>query len=146
VPVGKEADQLARSGLADHVVLADARQPIVLSEALAAVGGPVDVTVVCVDVPGAEQPALMITKQGGTVIYFSMATSFAAAALGAEGLAADVTMLIGNGYTPGHADYAVGLVREVPAVRQIFEDRLAAESTAHLQDGGSVSGHVEVDA
>ena len=40
-----------------------------------------------------------------------MATSFAAAALGAEGLAADVTMLIGNGYVPGHADYALDLVR-----------------------------------
>ncbi|WP_134773335.1 zinc-binding alcohol dehydrogenase family protein [Ornithinimicrobium flavum] len=146
VPVQGEADVLERSGLADHVVLADARRPIGLSEALAGVGGPVDVTVVCVDVPGAEQPALLITKQGGTVIYFSMATSFAAAALGAEGLAADVTMLIGNGYTPGHADYAVGLVREVPAVRQIFEDRLASERRAHVQDGGSVSGHVEVEA
>ena len=30
-----------------------------------------------------------------------MATSFSAAALGAEGLAADVTMLVGNGYVPG---------------------------------------------
>ncbi len=54
-----------------------------------------------------------------------MATSFAAAALGAEGLAADVTMLIGNGYLPGHADYALRLVREVPAVRTLFEGRLA---------------------
>ena len=36
-----------------------------------------------------------------------MATSFPAAALGAEGLAADVTMLIGNGYVPGHAELAL---------------------------------------
>ena len=36
-----------------------------------------------------------------------MATSFSAAALGAEGLAADVTMLVGNGYVPGHADLAL---------------------------------------
>ena len=34
-----------------------------------------------------------------------MATSFTAAALGAEGLAADVTMLVGNGYTPGPVSY-----------------------------------------
>ena len=40
-----------------------------------------------------------------------MATSFSAAALGAEGLAADVTMLVGNGYVPGHADYALSLLR-----------------------------------
>ena len=60
-------------------------------------------TVVCVDVPGCEGGAVLGTAQGGTVIFFSMATSFTAAALGAEGLAADVTMLIGNGYVPGHA-------------------------------------------
>jgi L-erythro-3,5-diaminohexanoate dehydrogenase len=52
-----------------------------------------------------------------------MATDFAAAALGAEGLAADVTMLVGNGYVPGHADYALDLLRRIPAVRQVFEAR-----------------------
>jgi L-erythro-3,5-diaminohexanoate dehydrogenase len=67
---------------------------------------------------------VLSTADGGTVVFFSMATSFSAAALGAEGLAADVTMLIGNGYVPGHADYAMGLVRDVPAVRALFESRL----------------------
>ena len=80
----------------------------------AAAGGPADVTVVCVDVPGCEQPAILATAQGGTIIYFSMATSFSAAALGAEGLAADVRMLVGNGYVPGHADLALDLVRRNP--------------------------------
>ncbi len=94
---------------------------------MAAAGGPADVTVVCVDVPGCEQPAVLATAQGGTIIYFSMATSFAAAALGAEGLAADVRMLVGNGYVPGHADLAVDIVRRDPAVRGLFESRLAAE-------------------
>ena len=46
-----------------------------------------------------------------------MATNFAAAALGAEGLAADVRMLVGNGYVPGHAAYALELVRGNAAVR-----------------------------
>jgi L-erythro-3,5-diaminohexanoate dehydrogenase len=53
-----------------------------------------------------------------------MATSFSAAALGAEGLAADVTMLVGNGYAPGHAAYALELLREVPGVRSLFERRM----------------------
>ena len=81
-------------------------------------------TVVCVDVPGCEQPAILSTAQGGTVIFFSMATHFAAAALGAEGLAADVRMLVGNGYVPGHADYALDLLRGDAAVRKLFEGRL----------------------
>jgi L-erythro-3,5-diaminohexanoate dehydrogenase len=92
-----------------------------------ALGAPADVTVVCVDVPGCEHGAILATAEGGTVIFFSMATSFSAAALGAEGLAADVTMLVGNGYVPGHADYALELLRSEPGVRGLFEGKLASE-------------------
>jgi L-erythro-3,5-diaminohexanoate dehydrogenase len=81
-----------------------------------------------VDVPGCEHGAVLATADRGTVIFFSMATSFSAAALGAEGLAADVTMLVGNGYVPGHAELALDLLREEPAVRAMFEARLAAEA------------------
>ena len=117
------------SGLAplvDEVVVADARDPVLLAEAVAQVGGPADVTVVCVDAPGCEGGAILATAQGGTVIFFSMATSFSAAALGAEGMAADVTMLIGNGYVPGHAELALRLIRTNPAVRALFERRIAS--------------------
>ncbi|MFL6136785.1 MAG: L-erythro-3,5-diaminohexanoate dehydrogenase [Frankiaceae bacterium] len=124
VPVEREAGLLRAAELADDVVLADARDPVALS---AAIGEPVDVTVVCVDVPGCEGGAILSTAGGGTVVFFSMATSFPAAALGAEGLAADVTMLIGNGYVPGHAEHALALVRSVPGVRRLLEARLGAE-------------------
>lgn len=128
VPVAAERDRLVAAGLATDVVLADARDPVALSGAVVgALGRPADVTVVCVDVPGCEHGAILATADGGTVIFFSMATSFAAAALGAEGLAADVTMLIGNGYVPGHAEYALDLLRAEPAVRHLFESRLAAD-------------------
>lgn len=129
VPHAGEAALLTGRGLAEEIVVADARSPLALREAVLAAGGPADVTVVCVDVPGCEQPAIMATAEGGTVIFFSMATDFAAAALGAEGLAADVTMLIGNGYVPGHADLALALFRETPGVRTLFESRLASEHT-----------------
>jgi L-erythro-3,5-diaminohexanoate dehydrogenase len=128
VPHQGEADLLAEggtgAGLADEVVVCDARDPVALRDAVAAAGGPADLTVVCVDVPGCEGGAILATADGGTVIFFSMATSFSAAALGAEGLAADVTMVVGNGYTPGHADLALDLVRTTPAVRALFERRL----------------------
>ena len=93
-------------------------------EGRGALGAPADVTVVCVDVPGCEHGAVLATADGGTVIFFSMATSFSGAALGAEGLAADVTMLVGNGYVPGHADYAMSLLRSHDGVRGLFERRL----------------------
>jgi L-erythro-3,5-diaminohexanoate dehydrogenase len=124
VPNEAEAELLRDAGLADEVVVADARDPLALRDAVTAAGGPADVTVVCVDVPGCEGGAILSTAAGGTVVFFSMATSFSAAALGAEGLAADVTMLIGNGYVPGHADLALGLLREHAGVRRLFERRL----------------------
>jgi L-erythro-3,5-diaminohexanoate dehydrogenase len=128
VPTAVERDLLAAAGLADAVALADARDPVALSAAVTEhLGGPAAVTVVCVDVPGCEHGAILSTVDGGTVIFFSMATSFPAAALGAEGLAADVTMLIGTGYVPGHADFALDLLRGEPAVRGLFAARLAAD-------------------
>jgi L-erythro-3,5-diaminohexanoate dehydrogenase len=116
-----EADALRAAGLADRVVVADATDPLAVA---AAVGTPADVTVVCVDVPGAEHGAVLATADGGTVVFFSMATSFAAAALGAEGMAADVTMLVGNGYTPGHAGLALELYRSDHGVRSLIDPRV----------------------
>ncbi|MFL6097263.1 MAG: L-erythro-3,5-diaminohexanoate dehydrogenase [Blastococcus sp.] len=118
-----EAAALAASGLADRVVIADATDPLAVA---AGVGTPADVTVVCVDVPGAEHGAVLATAEGGTVVFFSMATSFPAAALGAEGMAADVTMLIGNGYTPGHAALALDLYRRNEGVRALIDPRVIA--------------------
>jgi L-erythro-3,5-diaminohexanoate dehydrogenase len=119
----REAAALTAAGLADRVVVADATDPLAVA---AAVGEPADLTVVCVDAPGAEHGAILATAQGGTVVFFSMATSFARAALGAEGVAADVTMLVGNGYTPGHADLALRLYRDVPGVRALIDPRVHA--------------------
>jgi L-erythro-3,5-diaminohexanoate dehydrogenase len=124
VPNERERDRLVKADLADSVVVADARNPVGLAEA---VGEPAEVTVVCVDVPGCEHGAILATAPGGTVVFFSMATSFSAAALGAEGLARDVTMLIGNGFVPGHADFALEVLRTEQGVRQLFEARLAAD-------------------
>jgi L-erythro-3,5-diaminohexanoate dehydrogenase len=123
VPVEREAAALRDAELVDEVVLADARDPVALSAAAGPAVGPADVTVVCVDVPGCEGGAILSTAEGGTVVFFSMATSFSTAALSAEGLAADVTMLVGNGYLPGHVDLALRLLREHPGVGRLFRAR-----------------------
>jgi L-erythro-3,5-diaminohexanoate dehydrogenase len=144
VPTEVEAERLRGAGIADHVALADARSPVALAGAVTdALAGPADVTVVCVDVPGCEHGAILATAPGGTVIFFSMATSFAAAALGAEGLAADVTMLIGNGYLPGHADFALALVRAEPAVRRLLEERVHHEASHTVAETASAAGFAQ---
>jgi L-erythro-3,5-diaminohexanoate dehydrogenase len=129
VPTEAEAELLrnptaTQSPLVDEIVIADARDPVNLATKVEQAGGPADVTVVCVDTAGCEGGAILSTAQGGTVVFFSMATSFSAAALGAEGLAADVTMLVGNGYVPGHAEFALDLLRTTPPVRSLFERRV----------------------
>lgn len=121
VPTDTEAHAVRASGIVDETVVADARDPVGLAER---VGEPAQVTVVCVDVPGAEGGAVLATADGGTIVFFSMATSFTAAALGAEGLAADVTMIIGNGYVPGHATTALDLFRNDSGVQALFARRL----------------------
>jgi L-erythro-3,5-diaminohexanoate dehydrogenase len=129
VPTEDEGRRLTEAGLADRVVLADARDPLAVASA---VGAPADVTVVCVDVPGCEGGAILATATGGSVVFFSMASSLPAAALTAEGLGADVELLIGNGYVPGHAEMALELFRNTPGVRQLFKRRLDLDSRARL--------------
>lgn len=134
VPVPGEHEALEASGLADAVVLADARDPVALAAGVTEAGGPADVTVVCVDVPGCEHGAILATANLGTVVFFSMATSFAAAALGAEGLAADVSLMIGNGYAAGHADFALDVLRSSPGAMRLFTDRLAVHAASRAEE------------
>jgi L-erythro-3,5-diaminohexanoate dehydrogenase len=123
VPNEGEAEALRGLGF-DDVVVADARDPVAAREACAEASvGPADLVVNCVNVPGTEGTTLLLADDGGTVLFFSMATSFAAAALTAEGLGKDVTMLIGSGYVPGHAELALDMVRSDPALRAALEER-----------------------
>lgn len=121
----KNTARLRELGMADIIIEADATRPLdVLREVEKATGGRlVDVTINCVNVPGTEMSSILPTKDNGVVYFFSMATSFTAAALGAEGVGKDVTMLIGNGYTKDHAEIALHLMRESVKLRELFEKR-----------------------
>ena len=122
VPDERERMRLLEHGIAGRVVVSDATDPLTTRERVQrSIGGLPDVTVVCVNVPGVEHTALVSTRPGGAVVYFSMATSFSAVALGAEALGLDLDLVIGSGYVPGHADSAIGLLREHAGLRRFFE-------------------------
>lgn len=112
-------ERARRLGAADEFIQGDARDAL---SVMRAVGDRADLTLSCVNVPGAELSAILATKPTGTVYFFSMATSFTAAALGAEGVGSPVDMLIGNGYYPGHAELTLQLLRENPTLRALFEE------------------------
>jgi L-erythro-3,5-diaminohexanoate dehydrogenase len=111
------------AGLCDDAFEVDASDALAVLRAAERAGGPFDLVVSCTTVAGAEMAALLAVKDGGTVLFFSMATSFTGAALGAEGIARDATLLVGNGYVPGHADLALDLVRRNPALGTLLERR-----------------------
>ena len=67
--------------------------------------------------------AILPVRDDGLVYFFSMATSFTKAALGAEGIGKDVTMIIGNGYTKNHAQITLDVLRENPKLRKLFDEK-----------------------
>lgn len=119
------ADDLRALGLCDAVLSLDARDPVAARAAvLAANGGQeVDLALSCVNVTDAEMSAIMVTRDRGTAYFFAMSTSFTKAALGAEGVSKDVDLVIGNGFATGHADHSLAMMREMPAIRALFEKR-----------------------
>ena len=114
---------LVHEGLADAAIAADATQPLQVLER-AREAGLYDLVVNCASVPGTEMGSILAAREGGEVLFFSMATSFTAAALGAEGVGKDVRLTIGNGYARGHAELALDLVRSTPALQRLFASRV----------------------
>ena len=123
----RDKEALIKTGFCDEVILADATNSIeVLDSSLIANGGKeYDVAINCVNVTNTEMSTILPVKNGGTSYFFSMATSFTKAALGAEGVSKDIKLYIGNGYTKGHADIAMNELRESSLLREIFEKRYA---------------------
>jgi len=121
----KAAEELRALGLCDAVAAVDARDPVAVRRTvLEATGGrEADVTFSCVNVSDVELSAILATRDRGVVYFFAMSTSFTKAALGAEGVGRDVDLFIGNGYAHGHAEHTLAMLRDMPAVRTLFERR-----------------------
>ncbi len=115
---------LVEHGYVDRLIVADARDALaVLRDLPEALPSLADLVVNCVNVGGTELASILCCAEGGVVYFFSMATSFTAAALGAEGIGKDVTMVVGNGYAKGHAATALQTLRNHPAIAAYFGER-----------------------
>lgn len=122
-PFEKDCQRMRELGWVDHALQVDAANAVATMQAVAAVteGRMADVVINCVNLPHTEMGSILATRDRGRIYFFSMATSFTAASLGAEGVGKDVDMLMGNGYAKGNAEYALSLLRESPALRRLFE-------------------------
>jgi L-erythro-3,5-diaminohexanoate dehydrogenase len=135
----RSLDTLSGLGLCDVALEVDATRAVqVLAAVQEASGGALcDLVVNCASVPNTEMGTLLSTREGGMAIFFSMATSFTAAALGAEGVGKDVTMLLGNGYVPGHAELTFALLRAEPSLRAHFEQRFGPAPAVAGSEAGA---------
>lgn len=110
-------------GLADVAIAADATRALDVARQVSSAtdGALADLSFNCASLPGTEMATILSTRDDGEIYFFGMATDFSRAALGAEGVGKPVRMIIGNGYTPGHAALALQVLRENPALRSLLE-------------------------
>lgn len=118
------AKRVERLGYADFIWTQDATNALATYEKVKELtkGNMADVVINVVNVPFTEMSSIVSARDGGIIYFFSMATSFTAAALGAEGISKDVNMVIGNGYGYNHSEYALDLVRKEPVLRKILSE------------------------
>jgi L-erythro-3,5-diaminohexanoate dehydrogenase len=120
IDVDAEAvDAVASLGLCDVAVVTDLRDPLAALEAVRSAGAPpAELVVVVVNASGCEPAAALLAADRGTVLFFSMATRFSAAALAADGIGTELRMIVGSGYAPDHGEYALALVRGSASLRE----------------------------
>lgn len=121
----EDAKLLKSMNLVHHTIIGSATDPMdVLEKSLAVNGGKeYDVSILIVNVPACEMSSILPVRDNGIVYFFSMATDFAKAALGAEGCGKDVNMIVGNGYTKDHAEITLAELRENPVLKAYFEKK-----------------------
>jgi L-erythro-3,5-diaminohexanoate dehydrogenase len=119
------AEFLRNTDFCNEVIIANVLNPVDVLEETLKVNNQqeVDLTINCLSIASTEMSSILPVRDGGMVYFFSMATSFTKAALGAEGIGKDVTMIIGNGYTKNHDQIALDVLRESKVLRKIFEDK-----------------------
>jgi len=119
------AEFLKSTNICDEIIIADVENPVNVLEEVLKINNAkeVDISINCLSIPNTEMSSILPVRDGGIVYFFSMATSFTKAALGAEGVGKDVTMIIGNGYTKNHDQIALDVLRESKILRKIFEHK-----------------------
>ncbi|MGR3319706.1 MAG: L-erythro-3,5-diaminohexanoate dehydrogenase [Candidatus Anammoxibacter sp.] len=119
----KSVNKLKTLDLCDLVLKIDAQDALTCYNKISEITGGklADLVINCVNIPNTELASILMCRNMGKIYFFSMATSFTKAALGAEGVGKDIEMIIGNGYAKGHAEMALGILRKSKKIRNLYE-------------------------
>lgn len=123
----EEAVAWCSKNVEGHFAQVDSRDPVAVHAWVhkQTRGALADVVLHATSVPNTEMAGVLSARQGGTVLFFGMATNFSRVVLGAEGVGQDVNLLMGNGFVPGHADLMLDLVRGHAGLKNWFNERFA---------------------
>ena len=114
-------DFLLKNNYIDNFILADAKKPVeVYNKVKEIFPNLADLVINTANVPDTEMASIMPVKDEGIVYLFNMASNFQKAALGAEGVAKDITIIVGNGYAKNHAEITYNLVKEDNVLMDLF--------------------------
>lgn len=119
----KGLDALRKLDICDEVIQLDATNALNCYEEVSKVTNDemADVVINNVNIQNTEMGSILMCKDRGVVYFFSMATSFPKAALGAEGVGKDIDMIVGNGYALDHAEITLNILREDKGIRELYE-------------------------
>ena len=112
-----------------------------------------DVVINCISSVNTELASLVAVRQAGTLFFATLGCDYKFAALTAESIGKEVTILPYTGFMDGHADYTLSLLRRFPQMqeairRQFFqgaEKRRAHSALAApplLQTGDSFNDYI----
>ncbi|MEW5784395.1 MAG: L-erythro-3,5-diaminohexanoate dehydrogenase [Bacillota bacterium] len=120
-----QCEVVKRLGIADVILQVNGQKPLeTYHKYMEAMNGrTADFTISTVNVVNTELSTILVTRDTGKVFFFSMSTDFVKASLGAEGAKKFVTMILGSGYYPGHAEIAYNTVRENEKLKEYLIDR-----------------------
>jgi len=123
----KGLEALRKLNICDEIIKLDATNALSCYDAISKVTDEelADVVINNVNIQNTEMGSILMCKDRGVVYFFSMATSFTKAALGAEGVGKDIDMIVGNGYAKGHAEITLNILREHKGIRDLYESLYA---------------------
>ena len=124
----KGLEALRKLDICDEIIQLDATNALSCYDAISKVTNDelADVVINNVNIQNTEMGSILMCKDRGVVYFFSMATSFTKAALGAEGVGKDIDMIVGNGYALDHAEITLNILREDKGIRDLYENLYAS--------------------
>lgn len=123
-PSVRQCEVIKKLNLADVALCMDATAPVGVMREIERLtdGRMADLVINTVNVPNTEMASILACREHGSVYFFSMSTVFNKVALGCEGVGKVLSLLVGTGYTEGHADITFQILRENAGLMKYFEE------------------------